>query len=64
MLAWFLFATAVFDNKLAIVSAISGSYPAVDVFLGLLINKETMTKQQIAGAILALTSAFLLALFL
>jgi uncharacterized membrane protein len=53
-LAWLFFATAVLKNDLAITIAITESYVAVALFLGVLINKEKIHLHQYAGVIIAL----------
>jgi len=58
--AWLLFSLAVFSNSLSITIAISQSYPAICLFLGIKINKEEITKQQYIGATIALVSSFIL----
>lgn len=60
-LAWLLYATAVLKNEIAITTAITESYPAIGVFLGVLINREKIFFHQYAGAILALGASIVLA---
>jgi drug/metabolite transporter (DMT)-like permease len=60
--AWLLFAIAVFNNMLSITIAITESFPAVALLLGLWINKERITKYQYAGAVITLISCFFLGL--
>ncbi len=60
-LGWLLYATALAENELSIVTAITESYPAITVFLGVLINKEKILPHQYGGAALALASGFALA---
>ena len=59
-LAWLFFATAVLDNDLAITIAITESYVAVALILGVIINKEKIHLHQYAGAIITLVASFAL----
>jgi drug/metabolite transporter (DMT)-like permease len=61
-IAWTFYSFAVFDQEIAITTAISESYPAIALFLGLWFNKEVIKKHQYVGAALALLCSFLLAL--
>jgi len=61
-LAWLFFALAVVGSGLSITIAISESYTAIAVLLGVLLNKETISKLQWLGAGLALAASFTLAL--
>jgi drug/metabolite transporter (DMT)-like permease len=60
-LAWLFYAFAVSKNEISIITAITESYPAVALFLGVLINKEKIKWYQYLGAISALVFSFLLA---
>jgi len=60
--AWTLFALAVLENELAITIAITESYPAVAMLLGVLVNREKVKAHQYAGAAVALTACVSLAL--
>ncbi|MDD5148058.1 MAG: DMT family transporter [Candidatus ainarchaeum sp.] len=61
-LAWLFFATAVLKNELAITIAITESYVAVALILGVLINKEKILLHQYAGAAIVLIASFALGL--
>ena len=60
--AWLFYAFAVLKNKIAIITAITESYPAIAMFLGLIVNKEKIRLHQFAGAILALIASIVLAI--
>lgn len=60
--AWLFYAFAVYKNEISIITAITESYPAIALFLGVLINKEKIKWYQYFGAILALLLSFILAL--
>lgn len=53
-LAWLLYAFAVEGREIALTIAITESYPAVALFLGLWLNKEKINGHQYCGAALAL----------
>ncbi|MCX6798530.1 MAG: DMT family transporter [Candidatus Diapherotrites archaeon] len=61
--AWLFYATAVLKNEIAITTAITESYPAIGLFLGVWFNKEKIFKHQYLGAALALVASVLLAFF-
>ncbi len=61
-LAWLLYAVALSRNALAVTTAITESYPAIGIFLGVLLNRERVMTHQYAGAAVALGASFLLAL--
>ena len=63
-LAWLFFAFAVLENELAITIAITESYPAVALLLGVLVNKEKIRVHQYAGATIALAASIALAFFI
>jgi drug/metabolite transporter (DMT)-like permease len=60
-LAWLLFAIAVLKNELAITIAITESYPAIALLLGVFVNKEKIRIHQYAGAAIALIGSIALA---
>lgn len=60
--AWLLYATALAENELAITTAITESYPAIGIILGVWINREEILPHQYAGAFLALLASISLAL--
>lgn len=55
--AWLFFAFAVLDSMLSITIAITESYPAVAMLLGLMINRESIARHQYAGAGMALAAS-------
>lgn len=59
--AWLLYATALAENELAITTAITESYPAIGIMLGVWLNKEEILPHQYAGALLALFASISLA---
>ncbi|VVB60508.1 EamA-like transporter family protein [uncultured archaeon] len=61
-LGWLLYAVALVNNELAITTAITESYPAIGVLLGVWLNKEEILPHQYAGAALALAASVALAL--
>lgn len=61
-LAWLLYATAVVKNGLAITTAITESYPAIALFLGVFVNRERIAKHQWLGAAIAILASALLAI--
>ncbi|HLC93009.1 MAG TPA: DMT family transporter [archaeon] len=60
-LAWLLYALALKEQSIAITTAITESYPAIGMALGLWFNKEKIKRHQIAGALLALAASIALA---
>ncbi len=62
--AWIFYANATFAGEISIITAITESYPAVALALGLLINKEKIRWYQILGAVLALGASAALCLTL
>ncbi len=60
--AWVFFAVALAENKLSVTTAITESYPALAIFLGIKFNKEKISRWQIAGAILALLASIIIGL--
>ncbi|MFA7707982.1 MAG: DMT family transporter [Candidatus Pacearchaeota archaeon] len=60
-LAWFLYAFATLKNEVAIVTAITESYPALAICLGVWFNKEKINWHQWLGAVLALLASIALA---
>lgn len=60
--AWLCFAVALSQNKLSITTAITESYPAIAVFLGIQFNKEKISFLQVMGAILALAASIAISL--
>ena len=59
-LAWTFYAFATSSREVSIITAITESYPAICVFLGLWINKERVRTHQYFGAALALVASFIL----
>lgn len=63
-LAWILFAIAVRNNELAVTVAITESYPAIGLMLGVIVNKEKVSAHQYFGAVLAVVASFAMGLFM
>lgn len=63
-LAWLFYAFAVMGNELSITTAITESYPAIGLFLGLWFNGERIKKHQYLGAGIAIICSILLAFFI
>lgn len=63
-IAWLFYAFAVRNNEISIITAITESYPAIGLFLGILINREKIRWYQYFGAFIALVLSFILALTL
>ena len=61
-LGWLFYATALAKNELSIVTAITETYPAIAIFLGVWLNKEKIMPHQYGGAALALAASVALAL--
>ena len=59
--AWTTYAFATFHGEVAIITAITESYPAICLFLGLWINKEKENWHQYLGAGLAIVASVVLA---
>jgi uncharacterized membrane protein len=59
--AWLFYAVAVSINEISITTAITESYPAIALVLGLLLNKERIRIHQGLGAVLAIIASFALA---
>ena len=53
-LAWLAYAHAMSVDNIAVITAITESYPAVALFLGVWVNRERIQKHQYAGAFIAL----------
>jgi len=60
--AWLSYAFATFRGEIAIITAITESYPALGLLLGLWINKEKVDRHQYLGAALAIIASILLAM--
>lgn len=54
VMAWLFYAKALSGNTLSITTAITESYLALAVFLGIKFNKEKISRLQYAGAVVAL----------
>lgn len=63
-LAWLMYAFAVEGKEIALTIAITESYPAVALFLGLWLNKEKINWHQYCGAVLALGASVALGFFI
>ncbi len=62
--AWILFAIAVKHNDLAVTVAITESYPAIGLLLGIVINKEKVKAHQYVGATIAVVASFAMGFFI
>ncbi len=60
--AWLFYAVAVLGQEITVVLAITESYPAIGLLLGLWVNKEPVRHHQLIGGGLALASSVALAL--
>jgi len=60
-LAWLFYAFATLNNKIAIITAITESYPAITIMLGVWFNKEKINWHQWLGAGIALAASITLA---
>jgi drug/metabolite transporter (DMT)-like permease len=56
-IAWVLFAFAVRNNEFAVTVAITQSYPAIALILGVAVNKERVAVHQYVGAALAILAS-------
>jgi drug/metabolite transporter (DMT)-like permease len=59
--AWIFYANAVFHEEISIITAITESYPAVGMVLGVWINKEKIRWHQWTGAAIAFLCSLVLA---
>ena len=59
-LAWILFAFAVEKRELAVTIAITESYPAISLLLGIVVNKERISKYQIVGVTATIAASFIM----
>ena len=59
--AWIFYAYATQNNSISIITAITECYPAIAIFLGLILNKEEIKWHQYTGAGLALIGSIILA---
>lgn len=60
--AWVFYALALEKSKISLVTAITESYPAVALFLGVMINKEKVALHQYVGAVIAIACSVLLSM--
>lgn len=58
---WLLFAMVLAQKELSITTAITESYPALAMFLGVKFNKEKISPKQYLGAIIALFASLIIA---
>lgn len=61
-LAWIAYAFATSTYNIGVITAITESYPAIGIVLGILINKEKVAHHQFLGAALTLIACLFLAL--
>lgn len=59
-IAWVFYAFATKNTEISITTAITESYPAIAMFLGIVINKEKIRWHQYLGAVFALGASFIL----
>ncbi len=59
-IAWALYALSISKNEVSIITAITESYPAVALFLGVYFNREKINWHQYLGAIISLVASFIL----
>ena len=62
-IAWVTFSIASTKINFSLLSAISLCYPMVAIFLGVVVNKEKLSKIQYVGAIIALLCSLLLGIY-
>jgi drug/metabolite transporter (DMT)-like permease len=62
--AWVLFAFAVRSNELAITVAITESYPAIGLILGVAVNREKVVAHQYLGAAIAVIASFAMGIYI
>jgi len=60
--AWVFYSFAVFREEISIITAITESYPAIALFLGVWLNKEKIGWHQYLGAAIAVCSSVILGL--
>ena len=58
--AWLLFAFSTSIANVGVVTAITESYPAIGIILGVMVNKEKISRRQAFGAFLAIISGIAL----
>jgi drug/metabolite transporter (DMT)-like permease len=61
-LAWMSYSFSVLKQKISLITAITESYPAVAMIIGVYFNNEKIRWHQYLGAVLALSASFLLAM--
>lgn len=62
-IAWVSFSIASTKINFSLLSAISLCYPMIAIFLGVVVNKEKLSKIQYAGAVIALLCSLLLGVY-
>ena len=62
VLGWLFYAIALKEKELAIVTAITESYPALTLFYGVKFNQEKISRWQYIGAVLTLGGSLILVL--
>ncbi len=60
-LAWTFYALAVSQSSVSLTTAVTESYPAIGMFLGIVINKEKIVRHQLVGGIIAIACSVILA---
>ena len=61
-LAWAFYALAVSKSEISLITAITESYPAIALFMGVVFNKEKVMLHQYAGAFIAIVCSVLLSM--
>jgi uncharacterized membrane protein len=60
--AWTFYALATFRGEISIITAITESFPAIAIMLGITVNKEKVVWHQYVGVAAALAFSFVLAM--
>lgn len=60
--AWLFYASALAGQDLSVITAITGSYIVIAFILGIVVNREVVSRWQVLGAALALTASVSIAL--
>ena len=59
-LAWTFYALALSQSPVSLTTAVTESYPAIGMLLGIIVNREKVVHHQLAGGILALCCSIIL----
>lgn len=60
-LAWTFYALALSQSTVSLTTAVTESYPAIGMFLGIMINKEKIVRHQLLGGVVAVVCSIILA---